>query len=165
VTAVQNFGGGDILEIADGRKDVLIPFTKAAVPDDRRCHAAIVASIRSPPGWSTMKTSEIDGGPPEQTKSPEAFEKARPRGPEGCGRQPRCGNLSTCRDGHRMSHDFRATVLTLYPEMFPGALGLSLAGKALERARGRSRRCRSATSPPTGIARSTTRRPAAARAW
>ena len=27
---------------------------------------------------------------------------------------------------------FRATVLTLYPEMFPGALGLSLAGKALE---------------------------------
>lgn len=27
---------------------------------------------------------------------------------------------------------FRATLLTLYPEMFPGALGLSLAGKALE---------------------------------
>ena len=27
---------------------------------------------------------------------------------------------------------FRATVLTLYPEMFPGALGLSLAGKALD---------------------------------
>tara|TARA_R110002020_G_scaffold135228_8_gene302050 strand:- start:997 stop:1701 length:705 start_codon:yes stop_codon:yes gene_type:complete len=28
---------------------------------------------------------------------------------------------------------FRATVLTLYPEMFPGHLGLSLAGRALER--------------------------------
>lgn len=28
---------------------------------------------------------------------------------------------------------FRATVLTLYPEMFPGALGHSLAGRALER--------------------------------
>ncbi|MER0236826.1 tRNA (guanosine(37)-N1)-methyltransferase TrmD [Fulvimarina sp. MAC8] len=28
---------------------------------------------------------------------------------------------------------FRATILTLYPEMFPGPLGLSLAGKALER--------------------------------
>ena len=27
---------------------------------------------------------------------------------------------------------FRATVLTLYPEMFPGPLGHSLAGKALE---------------------------------
>ena len=28
---------------------------------------------------------------------------------------------------------FKATVLTLYPEMFPGHLGYSLAGKALER--------------------------------
>ena len=28
---------------------------------------------------------------------------------------------------------FRATVLTLYPEMFPGPLGISLAGKALDR--------------------------------
>ncbi|MDY8108558.1 tRNA (guanosine(37)-N1)-methyltransferase TrmD [Fulvimarina sp. 2208YS6-2-32] len=28
---------------------------------------------------------------------------------------------------------FRATILTLYPEMFPGPLGVSLAGKALER--------------------------------
>ena len=27
---------------------------------------------------------------------------------------------------------FQATVLTLYPEMFPGPLGLSLAGRALE---------------------------------
>ena len=27
---------------------------------------------------------------------------------------------------------FRATILTLYPEMFPGPLGISLAGKALE---------------------------------
>ena len=27
---------------------------------------------------------------------------------------------------------FRATVLTLYPEMFPGPLGASLAGKALQ---------------------------------
>ena len=27
---------------------------------------------------------------------------------------------------------FRASVLTLYPEMFPGPLGLSLAGRALE---------------------------------
>ena len=28
---------------------------------------------------------------------------------------------------------FRATILTLYPEMFPGHLGTSLAGKAMER--------------------------------
>ncbi len=33
VTAVQNFGGGDILEIAlGGQQNVLIPFTAAAVP-------------------------------------------------------------------------------------------------------------------------------------
>ncbi|MGH6659455.1 MAG: tRNA (guanosine(37)-N1)-methyltransferase TrmD, partial [Sphingomicrobium sp.] len=31
-----------------------------------------------------------------------------------------------------MASCFRATVLTLYPEMFPGPLGLSLAGKALD---------------------------------
>ena len=28
---------------------------------------------------------------------------------------------------------FRATVLTLHPEMFPGHLGVSMAGRALER--------------------------------
>ena len=28
---------------------------------------------------------------------------------------------------------FAATILTLYPEMFPGSLGMSLAGRALER--------------------------------
>ncbi|HWU91863.1 MAG TPA: tRNA (guanosine(37)-N1)-methyltransferase TrmD, partial [Sphingomicrobium sp.] len=27
---------------------------------------------------------------------------------------------------------FRASVLTLYPEMFPGPLGVSLAGRAIE---------------------------------
>ena len=34
VTAVQNFGGGDILELSlGGKKGVLIPFTQAAVPE------------------------------------------------------------------------------------------------------------------------------------
>jgi tRNA (guanine37-N1)-methyltransferase len=32
-----------------------------------------------------------------------------------------------------MSEPWNATVLTLFPEMFPGALGISLVGKALER--------------------------------
>ena len=33
IAAVQNFGGGDVLELTmAGRKDVLIPFTQAAVP-------------------------------------------------------------------------------------------------------------------------------------
>ena len=30
---------------------------------------------------------------------------------------------------------FRATVLTLYPQMFPGPLGVSLAGRGLEEGR------------------------------
>ena len=33
--------------------------------------------------------------------------------------------------GSRMTATWRATVLTIFPEMFPGPLGLSLAGKAL----------------------------------
>src|SRR5690606_10412510 len=34
VTAVQNFGGGDILEITfHGRKGLLVPFSRAAVPE------------------------------------------------------------------------------------------------------------------------------------
>ena len=34
VVAVQNFGGGDILELSlTGRKDALIPFSQAAVPE------------------------------------------------------------------------------------------------------------------------------------
>src|ERR1700727_3919190 len=37
--------------------------------------------------------------------------------------------LPVIRDGFRMT--WRATVLTLFPEMFPGPLGVSLAGKAL----------------------------------
>ena len=32
-----------------------------------------------------------------------------------------------------MAKSWAATVLTLYPEMFPGPLGLSLAGRALEK--------------------------------
>src|ERR1043166_2025017 len=41
------------------------------------------------------------------------------------------GSLMDCdRGGSAMP--FRATVLTLYPDMFPGPLGISLAGKALE---------------------------------
>src|SRR5262245_35133862 len=33
VTAVHNFGGGDILEVSLGNGEVLMPFTKAAVPE------------------------------------------------------------------------------------------------------------------------------------
>jgi len=33
---------------------------------------------------------------------------------------------------HRDEHQFQATILTLFPEMFPGTLGHSLAGRALD---------------------------------
>ena len=57
---------------------------------------------------------------------------------------------------------WRATVLTLFPELFPGPLAASLAGEALKQASGRSRRSASASSGSGATARSTTRRPAAA---
>ena len=60
---------------------------------------------------------------------------------------------------------WRATVLTLFPEMFPGPLGVSLAGKAL--ASGlwslEARDIRASATDRT--AASTTLRPAAVRAW
>ncbi len=60
---------------------------------------------------------------------------------------------------------FRATVLTLYPEMFPGHLGYSLSGKAMERVIGRWKLSRSGISPETSIARWMIRPLVAALAW
>jgi hypothetical protein len=60
---------------------------------------------------------------------------------------------------------FRASVLTLYPEMFPGHLGLSLAGRALTRGAVSVEPVDIRNSPPTSTAASTTRRPAAGPAW
>ena len=60
---------------------------------------------------------------------------------------------------------FAATLLTLFPEMFPGPLGLSLAGDALAH---RLWSCEARDIRDMGldvIAPSTTRRPAAAPAW
>src|SRR3954470_6782665 len=59
----------------------------------------------------------------------------RPAGPPPTIRQSRIGSsmrhpMDCDSGGSAMS--FRATVLTLYPDMFPGSLGLSLAGRALE---------------------------------
>ena len=52
---------------------------------------------------------------------------------------------------------FAATVLTLYPEMFPGPLGIASPGGRWPRASGASTRATSATSRPTSTAPSTTR--------
>ena len=60
---------------------------------------------------------------------------------------------------------WRATILTLFPEMFPGPLGLSLAGKALASGLWSLDAQTSARRRPTGTAPWTTRRPAAGPAW
>jgi hypothetical protein len=55
--------------------------------------------------------------------------------------------------------------LTIFPEMFPGPLGGSLAGKALKEACGRWRRSISGGSPRIVMARWTMHRSAAVQAW
>ena len=80
VTAVQNFGGGDILEITfHGREGLLIPFSQAAVPE-----------VDIPAGFIRVDTisagltedADEDGQPDE----PGRFNpKSRPRGPKDAG--------------------------------------------------------------------------------
>lgn len=84
VTAVQNFGGGDILEVTLGtRQGVLIPFTSAAVPE-----IAISAGfIRIDPVAAGLIEDEDDddddlrGSQDESGFNP----KRRPRGPRDAG--------------------------------------------------------------------------------
>ena len=68
----------------------------------------------------------------------------------------------SCRPGRlRVSAPWTATVLTIFPEMFPGPLGASLAGKALERgllAAGRGRPARLRRRPPPDRRRHAVRR-------
>jgi 16S rRNA processing protein RimM len=79
VIAVQNFGGGDILEIArSGRTTVLVPFTKAAVP---------VVDMAG----RKLKVDPVAAGLVETDDDPEAPRDEhedvakRPRGPKSAG--------------------------------------------------------------------------------
>jgi 16S rRNA processing protein RimM len=86
VTAVQNFGGGDILEIALGdRSGVLIPFTSAAVPQ-----IAISAGfIRIDPvaaGLADEDDEDADGDSRGNSQNRAGFNpERRPRGPKDAG--------------------------------------------------------------------------------
>jgi hypothetical protein len=60
---------------------------------------------------------------------------------------------------------FHATLLTLYPEMFPGHLGHSLAGRALERGDAVVEAVNIRDFATDRHRRSMTRRPAAVPAW
>ncbi|WP_378946908.1 ribosome maturation factor RimM [Mesorhizobium sp. ANAO-SY3R2] len=79
VFAVQNFGGGDILEIQyQGRKGVLIPFTEAAVP--------VVDVAGGFVGIDTAAAGLVESEDDDEAPSDGEFEhKRRPRGPKDAG--------------------------------------------------------------------------------
>ncbi|MDP3899213.1 MAG: ribosome maturation factor RimM [Mesorhizobium sp.] len=79
VIAVQNFGGGDILEIArEGRTTVLVPFTKAAVPEVDMT----ARQVRVDP----VAAGLIDTGEKEEDENePSTAVARRPRGPKTAG--------------------------------------------------------------------------------
>lgn len=79
VFAVQNFGGGDILEIQyQGRKGVLIPFTQAAVP--------VVDIAGGFVAIDTVAAGLVEDEDDTDAPSDGEFEhKGRPRGPRDAG--------------------------------------------------------------------------------
>jgi 16S rRNA processing protein RimM len=83
VTAVQNFGGGDLLEIAlDTRQTVLVPFTAAAVPQI----AVSAGFIRIDPVAAGLVDDEDDDGEGGEDGDTADFSaKRRPRGPKDAG--------------------------------------------------------------------------------
>jgi 16S rRNA processing protein RimM len=87
VAAVQNFGGGDILDLTLGaRKGVLIPFSKAAVPEV----SVPGGYIRVDPVAAGLVADEDNdgGGEPDKETPPgrTGFDaKRRPRGPKDSG--------------------------------------------------------------------------------
>ncbi|GAA2827504.1 16S rRNA processing protein RimM [Aminobacter aminovorans] len=77
VFAVQNYGGGDILEIQyQGRKGVLIPFTQAAVP--------VVDVSGGFVAIDTVAAGLVDDEDDADAPSDGEFDK-RPRGPKDAG--------------------------------------------------------------------------------
>lgn len=83
VTAVQNYGGGDILEISHAdRKGVLIPFSRAAVPQiDVRDGFIVVDPIAA-----GLVDDEDEDGQPDKGSPGSGFDaKRRPRGPKDAG--------------------------------------------------------------------------------
>lgn len=85
VLAVQNFGGGDILDLMLGsRKGVLIPFTQAAVPE-----VSIAGGfVRIDPIAAGLVEDEDGDGEPDIETAPgrDGFDaKRRPRGPKDAG--------------------------------------------------------------------------------
>ena len=81
VIAVQNFGGGDILEITfRGRKGVLIPFSQAAVPEVDITGGFITVDTLAA---GLVEDADEDGVPDNERDGFDS--KARPRGPKDAG--------------------------------------------------------------------------------
>jgi 16S rRNA processing protein RimM len=84
VTAVQNYGGGDILEITHGgTKGVLVPFTQAAVP----LVDVAAGFVRIDTVAAGLSEEDGDARPPADDAPGETrrgFDR-RPRGPKGAG--------------------------------------------------------------------------------
>jgi len=81
VLAVQNFGGGDILDLTiGGRKGVLIPFTQAAVPDVSVAEGYVRVD---PVAAGLVDDGDEDGRPDEEDETFDASD--RPRGPRDAG--------------------------------------------------------------------------------
>jgi 16S rRNA processing protein RimM len=85
IVSVQNFGGGDILDITLGsRKGVLIPFTQAAVPEV----SVSGGFVRIDPIAAGLVEDEDGDGEPDSETTPghDGFDaKRRPRGPKDAG--------------------------------------------------------------------------------
>ncbi|MBX3583936.1 MAG: ribosome maturation factor RimM [Rhizobiaceae bacterium] len=80
VAAVQNYGGGDILEITfRGRKGMLIPFTQAAVPEVDIAGGFVRVDTLA----AGLADDEDGDGRPERSDQLNA--KSRPRGPREAG--------------------------------------------------------------------------------
>lgn len=82
VTAVQNYGGGDILEITwQGRKGLLIPFTRAAVPDVDLAAGRITIDTVA----AGLAPDRDGDGEPDRPGEGGFDTRRRPRGPKDAG--------------------------------------------------------------------------------
>jgi 16S rRNA processing protein RimM len=77
VTAIHNFGGGDILEVTLAQGEVLIPFTKSAVPEISFSGHSITVD---PVAAGLVGEEDNDHAP-----GPTFGHKQRPRGPKNAG--------------------------------------------------------------------------------
>ena len=115
VRAVHDFGAGDLIEIEDSwGRTAMVPFSHAVVPVVEVPAGRLV--VRPPAGL-------LPDGFAEPPTGDESEDNGAPGSP---------GDRAVT---EKRSLPWTARVLTLCPEMFPGPLGLSLAGRGLEMGR------------------------------